>query len=40
MAVTHRSEFSSVIQARGGKVAGLLDALRDRVAQTAPAGAE
>jgi phospholipid transport system substrate-binding protein len=28
MAVTQRSDFASVIQSRGGKVAGLLDALR------------
>ena len=30
MAVTQRSDFASVIQSRGGKVAGLLDALRDK----------
>ena len=34
MAVTQRSEFASVIQSRGG-VAGLLDALRDKNAQSA-----
>jgi phospholipid transport system substrate-binding protein len=28
MAVTQRSEFASVIQSKGGKVAGLIDALR------------
>jgi phospholipid transport system substrate-binding protein len=30
MAVTQRSDFASVIQSRGGKVAGLLQALRDK----------
>jgi phospholipid transport system substrate-binding protein len=34
MAVTQRSEFASVIQSRGG-VAGLLDALRAKNAQSA-----
>ena len=33
MAVTHRSEFSSVIASRGGTVGGLLDVLRSKVAQ-------
>jgi phospholipid transport system substrate-binding protein len=33
MAVTHRSEFSSVIASRGGTVAGLLEVLRDKTAQ-------
>lgn len=31
MAVTHRSEFSSVIASRGGNVGGLLDALRSQI---------
>lgn len=31
MAVTHRSEFSSVIAGRGGKIDGLLDALRRQI---------
>ncbi|MGH6933505.1 MAG: MlaC/ttg2D family ABC transporter substrate-binding protein [Dongiaceae bacterium] len=30
MAVTQRSDFASVIQSRGGTVAGLLEALRDK----------
>jgi phospholipid transport system substrate-binding protein len=33
MAVTHRSEFSSVIASRGGTVSGLLEVLRDKTAQ-------
>lgn len=33
MAVTQRDEFASVIQSKGGKVAGLLDVLRTRVGQ-------
>lgn len=33
MALTHRSEYSSVIQGAGGKVDGLLAALRKKVAQ-------
>lgn len=33
MALTHRSEYSSVIQANGGQVAGLIAALRKKVAQ-------
>jgi phospholipid transport system substrate-binding protein len=33
MAVTHRSEFSSVIASRGGTVGGLLDVLRSKTAQ-------
>lgn len=33
MAVTHRSEFSSVISSRGGTVGGLLEALRQKTAQ-------
>ena len=33
MAVTHRSEFSSVIASRGGSVAGLLEVLRSKTAQ-------
>lgn len=33
MALTHRSEYSSVIQANGGQVAGLIVALRKKVAQ-------
>ena len=37
MAVTQRSEFASVIQSRGG-VAGLLDALRSKNAQSASTG--
>jgi len=31
MSETHRSEFASVIQSSGGKVAGLIDALRKKV---------
>jgi phospholipid transport system substrate-binding protein len=38
MAVTQRSEFASVIQSRGG-VAGLLDALRAKNAQSADSSA-
>jgi phospholipid transport system substrate-binding protein len=33
MAVTHRSEFSSVIASRGGSLGGLLEVLRDKTAQ-------
>lgn len=33
MAVTQRSEFSSVIASRGGKIGGLLDALRSQIEQ-------
>jgi len=33
MSETHRSEFASVIQNSGGKVAGLIDALRKKTAQ-------
>ena len=33
MAVTQRSEFSSVIASRGGKIDGLLDALRRQIQQ-------
>lgn len=33
MSETHRSEFASVIQNSGGKVSGLIDALRKKVAQ-------
>ena len=33
MAVTQRDEFSSVIQSKGGKVAGLIDVLRQKVGQ-------
>jgi phospholipid transport system substrate-binding protein len=33
MAETHRSEFASVIQNSGGKVSGLIDALRKKTAQ-------
>jgi len=33
MAVTQRSEFSSVISGRGGKIDGLLDALRSQIQQ-------
>lgn len=33
MALTHRSEYSSVIQGNGGQVAGLIAALRKKVAQ-------
>ncbi len=33
MAVTQRSEFASVIQSRGGKVEGLLAALREKTSQ-------
>jgi phospholipid transport system substrate-binding protein len=35
MAVTQRSEFASVIQSKGGKVAGLIDALRAKTGKTA-----
>lgn len=34
MAVTQRDEFASVIQSKGGKVAGLLDVLRQKVGQS------
>ena len=43
MAVTHRSEFSSVISSRGGSVSGLLEALRGKMAKPdtmAAAGSE
>ena len=33
MAVTQRDEFASVIQSKGGKVAGLIDVLRAKVGQ-------
>ncbi|CAA7619357.1 phospholipid-binding protein MlaC [Magnetospirillum sp. UT-4] len=33
MAFTHRSEYTSVIQSAGGKVDGLLDAMRKKAAQ-------
>lgn len=33
MALTHRSEYSSVIQANGGQVEGLLSAMRTKIAQ-------
>lgn len=33
MAFTHRSEYTSVIQASGGKVAGLLDAMKKKIGQ-------
>ena len=33
MAVTQRDEFASVIQSKGGKVAGLLEVLRQKVGQ-------
>lgn len=33
MAITQRDEFASVIQSRGGKVAGLIDVLRSKVGQ-------
>ena len=33
MSETHRSEFASVIQNNGGKVASLIDALRKKTAQ-------
>ena len=33
MAVTQRDEFASVIQSKGGKVAGLIDVLRQKVGQ-------
>ncbi|MGD9741319.1 MAG: phospholipid-binding protein MlaC [Dongiaceae bacterium] len=36
MSETHRSEFASVIQSSGGKVAGLLDALRNKVGALYP----
>src|SRR5262245_9255797 len=35
MAVTQRSDFASVIQSKGGKVAGLIDALRAKTGKTA-----
>jgi phospholipid transport system substrate-binding protein len=34
MAVTQRSDFASVIQSRGGKVKGLLDALRSKIGES------
>lgn len=36
MSETHRSEFASVIQSSGGKVAGLIDALRNKVGSLYP----
>jgi phospholipid transport system substrate-binding protein len=33
MAVTQRSEFAAVIQSRGGKVGGLIEALRQKLGQ-------
>jgi ABC-type transporter MlaC component len=36
MAVTHRSEFSSVIAGRGGSVSGLLEVLREKTPQPEP----
>ncbi len=33
MSLTYRQEYSSVISQRGGKVSGLLDALRQKIAQ-------
>ena len=33
MGVTQRSEFASVIQSNGGRIAGLIDALRQRVSK-------
>ncbi len=36
MSETHRSEFASVIQSSGGKVAGLIDALRNKVGALYP----
>jgi phospholipid transport system substrate-binding protein len=35
MAVTQRSEFASVIQSKGGKIAGLIEALRAKTGKTA-----
>lgn len=37
MSETHRAEFASVIQSSGGKVSGLLDALRSKVKTLYPA---
>lgn len=37
MSETHRAEFSSVIQSSGGKVAGLIEALRNKVKTLYPA---
>ncbi len=37
MSETHRAEFASVIQSSGGKVSGLLDALRTKVKTLYPA---
>jgi phospholipid transport system substrate-binding protein len=37
MAVTQRAEFASVIQSRGGKLAGLLEALRVKTGHVQPA---
>jgi len=34
MAVTQRAEFASVIQSRGGKLSGLLDALREKTGRS------
>jgi ABC-type transporter MlaC component len=33
MAATQRDEFASVIQSKGGKVAGLIEVLRQKVGQ-------
>ncbi|MFQ5955233.1 MAG: phospholipid-binding protein MlaC [Kiloniellales bacterium] len=38
MRVTHRSEFSSVIRRHGGRLEGLLEALRKKTAQLSPNG--
>jgi len=35
MAITQRSEFSSVIRNGGGKIAALIDALRDKTTKLA-----
>lgn len=40
MAVTQRAEFASVIQSRGGKLAGLLDALRAKTGRVQPVASQ
>jgi ABC-type transporter MlaC component len=40
MSVTQRSEFASVIQSSGGKVEGLLEALRNKTITADTTGAQ
>jgi phospholipid transport system substrate-binding protein len=40
MAITYRSEYASVIQAKGGKVDGLLDAMRAKVGELQSGGGQ